>query len=95
MLSPALPFLDRVPRSRWLSFGGDVAVTLVLLEIIPELAQNQETLSRTLAGPFTFLDRHIYLLTLTALTNCLLHHPASGERLAPSPAGSDRPGHQR
>lgn len=29
VLSPALTFLDRVPRSRWLSFGGGVAVTLV------------------------------------------------------------------
>ncbi|MCF6744984.1 hypothetical protein E9529_11965 [Blastococcus sp. KM273128] len=68
VFSPVLSVLDRVPRSRWLSFGGGVAVTLVFLEIIPELAEYQQTLSRSLTDLLGFLDRHIYLLALVALT---------------------------
>ena len=30
-LSVKLRFLDKIPRSRWLSFGGGVAVALVFL----------------------------------------------------------------
>lgn len=66
--SPALTVLDRVPRSRWLSFGGGVAVTLVFLEILPELAESQERVDASVAGVLAALDRHIYLLALVALT---------------------------
>ena len=68
VLSPALQFLDRVPRSRWLSLSGGVAVTLVFLEILPELAESQREVAGAFADAFGFLDRHVYLLSLLALT---------------------------
>lgn len=68
VLSPALTALDRVPRSRWLSFGGGVAVTLVFLEILPELARSQQEVDQTVRGGLALLDRHVYLLSLLALT---------------------------
>lgn len=68
VLSPRLVFLDRVPRSRWLSFGGGVAVTLVFLEILPELARSQREVERSVTGVLALLDRHVYLLSLLAMT---------------------------
>ena len=38
-----LTFLNALPRSRWLSFAGGVAVAYVFLHILPELSGHQET----------------------------------------------------
>lgn len=38
LLTPRLTFLSALPRSRWLSFAGGVAVAYVFLHILPELA---------------------------------------------------------
>ena len=43
-----LSFLDSVPRSRWLSFAGGVAVAYVFLHIMPELSEHQETFAEAL-----------------------------------------------
>lgn len=43
-----LSFLDTVPRSRWLSFAGGVAVSYVFLHILPELGAHQETFALAL-----------------------------------------------
>lgn len=67
-LSPKLVFLDRVPRSRFLSFGGGVAVALVFLEIIPELAEFQSTVERKVGRSMGILRNHVYLIALFALT---------------------------
>lgn len=40
-LSPRLTFLDRTPRSIWLSFGGGVSVAYVFVHLLPELANLQ------------------------------------------------------
>lgn len=36
VFSGSLRLLDKIPRSRWLSFAGGVAVALVFLEVLPE-----------------------------------------------------------
>lgn len=66
MLSGSLRFLDRIPRSRWLSFAGGVAVALVFLEILPELAESQERVARAL-DPFSALKNHVYIVALIGL----------------------------
>ena len=95
VLSPALSVLDRVPRSRWLSFGGGVAVTLVFLEILPELARSQQKVDQTLRGGLAQLDRHVYLLSLLALTLFYVTQGvvkrSRGRRLAAT--GQDSSGH--
>lgn len=45
LLSPWLTFLDRSPRSFWLSFGGGVSVAYVIVHLIPELVRLQEKIS--------------------------------------------------
>lgn len=67
VFSGALRFLDRVPRSRWLSFAGGVAVALVFLEILPELAEGQATVTRTLGPAAAFLDDHVYIVAAIGL----------------------------
>jgi zinc transporter ZupT len=66
VFSGSLHFLDRIPRSRWLSFAGGVAVALVFLEILPELAESQETVARAL-DPFSALQNHAYIIALAGL----------------------------
>lgn len=58
-----LAFLDRVPRSRWLSFGGGVSVAYVFVHLLPELGEHQEAFEGV--GPIAaFVDRHVYLIAL-------------------------------
>lgn len=58
-----LAFLDRVPRSRWLSFGGGVSVAYVFVHLLPELGEHQEAFEGV--GPVAaFVDRHVYLIAL-------------------------------
>ncbi|HET7409500.1 MAG TPA: hypothetical protein VFJ13_04815, partial [Paracoccaceae bacterium] len=40
--SPRLVFLDRTPRSVWLSLAGGVAVAYVFVHLLPELARMQD-----------------------------------------------------
>jgi hypothetical protein len=59
-------FLDRTPRSRWLSFSSGVSVSYVFIHLLPDLSKQQETISST--GILSILDRHVYLLALLGLT---------------------------
>lgn len=43
-----LTFLSSLPRSRWLSFAGGVAVTYVFMHILPELAQHNDAFASEL-----------------------------------------------
>lgn len=43
-LVPRLRFLEGIPRSRWLSFAGGVAVAYVFMHLLPELAEHQEAM---------------------------------------------------
>jgi len=44
-----LNFLDRTPRSRWLSFAGGVAVAYVFIHILPELGAHANALREATA----------------------------------------------
>lgn len=62
-----LRFLSARPRSRWLSAAGGVSVAYVFVHILPDLAEEQETI-REAAGPsFAFLEHHVYLVALAGL----------------------------
>ncbi|WP_122089997.1 hypothetical protein [Halalkalicoccus subterraneus] len=63
VLAGRLRGLDRIPRSRWLSFGGGVSVAYVFVHMLPELNEHQRAFGNVvpLAG---FLDHHVYLVSL-------------------------------
>ncbi|WP_207462364.1 hypothetical protein [Azospirillum sp. SYSU D00513] len=64
----ALRFLDGVPRSRWLSLAGGVAVAYVFMHILPELnAHQQHVETRTEAGGPGLLESEIYLVAMAGL----------------------------
>lgn len=64
-----LKVLDRVPRSKFLSTAGGVAVSYVFIHILPELSENQETIEELLTNNFLLsLESHIYVISLLGLT---------------------------
>ena len=44
VVTPKLTFVRVVPRSRWLSLAGGVAVAYVFMHLLPELAEHERTL---------------------------------------------------
>ncbi len=56
LFSGRMRFLDVSPRSRWLSAAGGVSVAYVFVHLMPDLAEEQETLRDTVGGSFTFLE---------------------------------------
>ena len=62
-----LRFLDRAPRSRWLSFAGGVAVGYVFLHILPELGSHAVTFERAIGLPPTLSESWVYTLALGGL----------------------------
>ncbi|MBP0438668.1 hypothetical protein [Tianweitania sediminis] len=62
-----LHFLDVVPRSRWLSAAGGVAVAYVFLHILPELSKHQETFAEQLGVGEGTAESWVYLVSLVGL----------------------------
>lgn len=62
-----LRFLDREPRSKWLSFAGGVAVGYVFLHILPELGSHATTFEREIGLPPTLSESWVYTLALVGL----------------------------
>lgn len=62
-----LRFLDVVPRSRWLSAAGGVAVAYVFLHILPELSGHRETFAEGLGVGGQTAENWVYLVALTGL----------------------------
>lgn len=60
-------FLDTVPRSRWLSLSGGVAVAYVFLHILPELAHHQQTLAGLAGGDAFGGEQIVYAVALAGL----------------------------
>lgn len=58
-----LTFLDRIPRSGWLSFGGGVSVAYVFVHLLPEVGAGGEAVAAWL--PLAFLEHHVYLVALS------------------------------
>lgn len=68
LLVGRLRFLDGVPRSRWLSMAGGVAVAYVFLHILPELNAHQRTVeTQTATGETGVVESEIYLIALAGL----------------------------
>lgn len=62
-----LRFLDRTPRSIWLSVASGVSVAYVFVHILPDLSEAQETVSQQAEEKLAFLEHHVYLLALLGL----------------------------
>ena len=65
--SGRMRFLDASPRSRWLSAAGGVSVAYVFVHLLPDLAEDQETVREAAGESFTFLEYHVYLVALVGL----------------------------
>ncbi len=59
-----LRFLEGIPRSRWLSTAGGISVAYVVVEVLPTLAESQETIESEASGVLPFLEHHVDLLHL-------------------------------
>ena len=67
LFSGRMRFLDASPRSRWLSAAGGVSVAYVFVHLLPDLAEEQETVREAVGGSFTFLEYRVYLVALVGL----------------------------
>lgn len=59
--------LNRIPRSRWLSAAGGIAVAYVFVHLLPELARGQQVIERSEIGWLGALELHAYLIALVGL----------------------------
>ncbi|HEV2092161.1 MAG TPA: hypothetical protein VGR18_03235 [Rubrobacter sp.] len=67
LFSGRMRFLNASPRSRWLSAAGGVSVAYVFVHLLPDLAEEQETLREAVGEGFTFIEYHVYLVALVGL----------------------------
>ncbi len=67
LFSGKLRFLDVLPRSRWLSAAGGISVAYVFVHLLPDLAEEQETIREATGEAFNFLEYHVYLVALLGL----------------------------
>jgi hypothetical protein len=67
LLSGRLQVLGISPRSRWLSAAGGVSVAYVFVHLLPDLADEQETIREATGDSFSFLEYHVYLVALVGL----------------------------
>lgn len=59
--------LDVVPRSRWLSGAGGVAVAYVFVHILPELAAHRDTFAEAMGVDGFAAEMRVYLVALAGL----------------------------
>lgn len=62
-----LRFIDGVPRSRFLSFAGGVAVAYVFLHILPELSEHKQTFAQELGVSERQAEAWVYLVAFIGL----------------------------
>jgi hypothetical protein len=67
LYSGRMRFLDVLPRSRWLSAAGGISVAYVFVHLLPDLAEEQETIREAAGEGFNFLEYHVYLVALIGL----------------------------
>tara|TARA_B100000678_G_scaffold78712_3_gene65147 strand:+ start:1950 stop:2708 length:759 start_codon:yes stop_codon:yes gene_type:complete len=60
-------FLEKTPRSRWLSFAGGVAVGYVFLHVMPELGAHAATFERATGLGAAAAEGWVYALSLLGL----------------------------
>lgn len=68
LFSQKLRMLDGIPRNRFLSVAGGMAVAFVFLRLLPAVASGQETLARASAGTWLErFERHAFAAALLSL----------------------------
>lgn len=67
LVAGKLRFLDRIPRSRWLSFGSGISVAYVFVHLLPELAAGQEVFEEADAPLLVAIESHVWLMALIGL----------------------------
>ncbi len=67
LFSGKLNFLNGMPRSRWLSAASGISVAYVFVHLLPDLAEEQETIREAVETGFSFLEYHVYLVALVGL----------------------------
>ena len=67
LLINRLHFIDRTPRSKWLSFSGGVAVSYVFLHILPDLGAHSQELSDATRTAPVVAESIVYGLSLAGL----------------------------
>lgn len=67
LFSPKLVFLDRTPRSIWLSAAGGVSVAYVFVHLLPEMSEFGEMVAGEEAGHGGLAGMGVWLLALTGL----------------------------
>ncbi len=67
LYSGRMRFLDVLPRSRWLSAAGGISVAYVFVHLLPDLAEEQETIREAAGESFNYLEYHVYLVALIGL----------------------------
>ena len=88
LVSGKLTFLDRLPRSRWLSVAGGVAVAYAVVHLLPELAEVHETLAGAVGGSRWAADHGGYLVALLGLA-CFYGLERLATRAADPTGGAD------
>ena len=69
LFSHRLTWLDRLPRSRWLSIAGGVAVAYAVVHLLPELAEVHRSLAGAAGVDRGWAEEHGgYLVALAGLT---------------------------
>lgn len=66
LYSGKLRFLERIPRSRWLSAASGVSVAYVFVHLLPDLNARQGIFAEM--DTLNFLEHHVYLVSLIGLT---------------------------
>ena len=67
LLGYKLKFLDKIPRSGWLSFGGGVSVAYVFIHILPELSAGQDLIYEKDTWGKGFFEHHLYFVSSVGL----------------------------
>lgn len=68
IFSASMKFLDTVPRNRFLSLAGGVAVAYVFVHILPELKEHQESFENSgHLDILSFTEHHAYLIAMLGL----------------------------
>ena len=66
LFSYRLKFLNKIPRSSWLSAAGGASVAYVFIHLLPELQEWQNIFEEE-SKALDFLSHHLYLLSLLGL----------------------------
>lgn len=66
--SKYMRFIKEIPRSRFLSAAGGVAVAYVFIHLLPDLNKHQKVIEEAAKpGFFRFLEHHAYIIALLGL----------------------------